>query len=295
MQIKFKLSEKAIQHELREGNEVRVNQKIDIKMSDLTQQERDFLVSRCFVTETYINISFTDLNSLDWRKEILLIDKEKKIREAKQKKEKDEKKTMMERLEKIKEETGYFISLGYINSISFSSEGSRKSFTLENERERCTSINNGLVKEIALFEDYMKTESEKIEKKEKKEKDRKEKKLKLHTWAKKNGSDFLKLRIKHDQNWYKVANNEYVKSVALGGFSTILLLESKLEFEYAIENASLENLQEMDGLKLPKNASNLHLEYYSTNNEYGYRKCKYIVYDQISLSGDTIELLREVE
>lgn len=69
----------------------------------------------------------------------------------------------------------------------------------------------------------------------------------LLTWAKENGSDLLKLRIKHEQNWQAIAETEWAKAHAEGfepwGFNP------DSEKDWTVNNANLEQLQVLNAVK----------------------------------------------
>jgi hypothetical protein len=67
----------------------------------------------------------------------------------------------------------------------------------------------------------------------------------LLTWSKENGSDLLKLRIAHNQNWFDLANGEYAQSLA-PDFNDDPEADEKSADWWTVKNATLEQLQELD-------------------------------------------------
>jgi len=67
----------------------------------------------------------------------------------------------------------------------------------------------------------------------------------LVAWAKENGSDLLKLRIKHEQNWQSLAEREWAKAHVVGDFEP-WSFEPDSNKDWTVMNASLEQLQNLE-------------------------------------------------
>lgn len=103
---------------------------------------------------------------------------------------------------------------------------------------------------IALWEErnnhFAKIEQEKAEKNAKtkaREEKIREAREKLLDWAKQNGSELLKLRIKHNQNWQTMANVEWAMANTKG-FSEWEY--DKEEDQWNVNNATINQLKQME-------------------------------------------------
>lgn len=70
----------------------------------------------------------------------------------------------------------------------------------------------------------------------------------LLTWAKENGSDLLKLRIKHEQNWQEIAETEWAKAHVSEGFEP-WDFNPDSEKDWTVNNATLKQLQVLNAVK----------------------------------------------
>jgi uncharacterized protein YeeX (DUF496 family) len=67
----------------------------------------------------------------------------------------------------------------------------------------------------------------------------------LLAWAKENGSELLKLRIKHGQNWESIAEAEWAKANIKGEFES-WNYEPDSKEDWTVNNATLQQLQELE-------------------------------------------------
>lgn len=85
--------------------------------------------------------------------------------------------------------------------------------------------------------------AEKIERDEKRRIELETSKNELLAWAKENGSELLKLRIKHEQNWHSIAETEWAIANSFGFTSWD---DRDTEKEWPVMNATLEQLHELE-------------------------------------------------
>ncbi len=68
----------------------------------------------------------------------------------------------------------------------------------------------------------------------------------LKNWAKSNGSELLKLRIKHNQNWLSLAKTEFAKKLAPGFSSFSDLYNEDVPNYWFVKNATFDQLKELE-------------------------------------------------
>lgn len=129
-------------------------------------------------------------------------------------------------------------------------------------------------------------DARKQEEKEQKEKAYKEGKASLENWAKEHGSDLLKLRIQHDQNWLEMAEKEYAISILGEGWED----GPDHKDSYEIKNGSLNLLKKLSELK--KQYPGIYFTPYRYTfddyDEYGFSEFENYKQDWISASVPTL-------
>lgn len=91
----------------------------------------------------------------------------------------------------------------------------------------------------------------------------------LLSWAKENGSTFLKLRIKHEQNWLALAETEWAKDHVTGNFEPWSFDPDSYK-DWTVMNASLDQLKELEDAQAKNPDHELDIMRSRWNNDDGF-------------------------
>lgn len=271
MKLYFKVTDEFIKNELKRGNEVNVNQTIDIDFSSLTEEQRELILKHCSLNseEKELYAGFLQCSDgwgkitkperaveLDGLTINAILETFKKFDIIAESKKAKDKKGIENNINE------FIVSDGRSNlwGESFYSDFSG-TVDIEKLKIRYNSETENYGQLAFNFEEIEKTVKKgrklKVEReqKEREKKERREKELKaesdrlekqkrdLQQWALTNGSELVKLRIKHEQNWVEIAEFEW----ALHYFPDFgKWMNDESDNEWEIKDGSVEQLKILD-------------------------------------------------
>lgn len=281
MKIYFNLTDEAISNYLKEGIELSKEQSTEINFSDLSKEDREIILRHCVIKNdgllagyfkknnkySYFNVSEKkDVTSLDGIEPCSIINTFKRFEKEYAEKQENEKARIISDInEFLTGETMKVLGSGIYSDFSgnFDFPSMEKEYkdlfskygelpvTFEEIKEKAKEYSD-------LQEKQHKIRLEKIAKKEAQKeaakKIREQQINELLNWAKNNGSELLKMRIKHNQNWQKMAEKEW----ALAQVTGFEYLEEDEDEFWLVENATLEQLIELE--QAQKENPDLHME-----------------------------------
>lgn len=275
MKLYFKASEEFITNELKKGNEIDLNQMIEIDFASITKDQRELILRHCVLNskdkELYAGVfkqlrldsSFSVTRDRPAILEGISFDEIlksfKNFEIQKQEMLKKEKLDVEENIKSFLNSKAYLRlwSTGIYEdgSGSFDVEHIENQYNLNVDKYGPLSysleeIKKGIDRAINLHK----------KRKEKKEQEKKEKeavnlalkevkneaKEDLKNWSLNYGSELLKLRIKHDQNWVEIAEKEWSLN-SLPEFHE--RDEEFLDNEWDIKDANVEQLKQLENFK----------------------------------------------
>jgi hypothetical protein len=136
-------------------------------------------------------------------------------------------------------------------------------------------------------------EQKKLAEKEAREAKLKQEKTELKKWAETHGNDYLKLKIKHDQNWFQEACIQ--KALTLAAPEFLAAKDFNYENCWEVKNASLDQLRELEAVKLvPETNNNLTIRRYKIIEDYEPVHYTYLEYT-VTIAGNEITLAKQIE
>ena len=273
MNLYFKLSTFAQVNELRKGNELKQNQVIEVNFSELTESQRSAITAVCILQDNelffpdyrgYISAevrngkkwySCGELNSMDAVNEIEKINTERKLNaEAAAKSAEKVLSDFNSIIEKFNS-PDFRIYLqdkdGKSSFIHFEYKGVNFTPNWSNVPDIVQAIENKSIEKWINEVDESKAKKAKeaadreaVEEKRKAmtEAGRKE----LLAWANDNGSELLKLRIKHNQNWQTIAEAEWAVAHSVGFSPLSELCDIENDDSWTVKNGTIEQLKELE-------------------------------------------------
>lgn len=318
MKLYFKLTEEAIRKSLVNGVELKKNQSIDVDFNELSKEDREVILRHCIVKDDQLFAgkyqkrtldgfskvySVDDVVSLDGVTILEIISSFRKFEAEREQLAEIKRRDLINELSEFNSGAennalGYKMwsdLSGCVNYDDFAKELEKvkKEYNLDDSIvKKAEQRMSELIKQAEQKKASLKAEADKTRReRERKEIKKQEQKEKLKNWAQENGSELLKLRIKHDQNWHDLAAYEYGLSI-LPDFDDD---QGGYDDWWLINNATVDQLKMIDDLSQKYEGISFHLErckYFGEHHELYHRS---FIVAKIDVLTGTRDFFNEIE